>query len=515
MIVDYLQPGDLVGCRYRLVQAQRHPNIAPTAHSQIRQERLRSHRAAMLATFPDRRALGDTVVFRRFDVGASYADPEQGWLDTLEALAHAPTIITEAMLELHEPTAMGSTWYIAVDALVRHEDRYIPIIISNHRVARLHKEQQVWSCATSRLGLGSWQQVPFKIKNHAYDSFALALATRALATLDLDAAFGGLVGQDSSRAYFVPVEHVERGLDNALQTPVPTQALRIKECGHCRYSSWCTAELEGRDDVSLFIRGQQASQLKAEGIHTVDDLIHAGRGEQSQMAQAWRANIALLRRDAPVAQLRRDIEIDVDVEAYLDSGAYLWGTYDGQEYRPFATWGELGGAAEAANFADFWRWLQAQQAHAKAQGKSFGVYCYSAHGENHWLRFSARRFAGKFAGVPSEEEIAAFIASDAWIDVYAAVEQQLCSPFSLGLKAVAHEAGFYWQTPDIDGEASVEYFQRAQTQLQARADLLSYNGDDCRATAVVRSWLATGTPELPRLADITPALIDTAGASHT
>ena len=38
-------------------------------------------------------------------------------------------------------------------------------------------------------------------------------------------------------------------------------------------------------------------------------------------------------------------------------------------------------------------------------------------------------------------------------------------------------------------------------EIAARAALLSYNGDDCRATAAVRRFLAAGAPGLPSMAD--------------
>lgn len=500
--MEYLQPGDLVGCRYRITQAQRHPNVPPTAYSTVRRGRLIQHQQAVMALLPQQPALGDRGPFLRIDLPDASADPEQGWLDTLNALAQSPTLISGATIEVQQPSALGDIWYVAVDILVRTPDGYIPVVVSNHRVARAHKTKQVWATATARLGLARWHQVQAKIKQHAHDSFTLALAARGLQRWDIPVAYGGLIGQDASQTYLVPIENLQRGLDAALATPVPQQALRIKECEHCRYQPWCQQELEERDDVSLFIRGQQAAKLQEQGIHTVADLITARQGELSQLALAWRENIPVLRRHPQPVQLGRDVEIDIDVEAYLDQGAYLWGTFDGARYRPFATWGELGGAQEAENFANFWQWLMQQRQAAKEAGQSFGVYCYSAHGENHWLRFSARRFAGKYPGVPSEQEVADFITSPDWIDVYAAVETQLLSPFGLGLKAVAHAAGFFWETAEIDGERAVEYFQLAQGDMQARADLLSYNRDDCRATAVVRDWLAQGTPGVPLLQEI-------------
>ena len=85
-------------------------------------------------------------------------------------------------------------------------------------------------------------------------------------------------------------------------------------------------------------------------------LIDADLGEPSRLAAAWRAGEVLLRR-GDVNVPRADVEVDVDMEAYLDQGAYLWGAWYDGEYVPFVTWEPLGGRAEAENFAAFWRWL--------------------------------------------------------------------------------------------------------------------------------------------------------------
>lgn len=98
---------------------------------------------------------------------------------------------------------------------------------------------------------------------------------------------------------------------------------------------------------------------------------------------------------------------------------------------------------------------------AEQAGQTFGAFCYSAHGENHWLRFSARRFHGKVEGVPSEAEVLAFIQSGQWHDVFVAVKNNLVGPEGLGLKVVAPAAGFSWEANDVDGEASVNLYREA------------------------------------------------------
>ena len=203
----------------------------------------------------------------------------------------------------------------------------------------------------------------------------------------------------------------------------------------------------------------------------------------------------------PAPELRADVEIDVDMEAYLDQGAYLWGAFDGTDYRAFATWDEVGGAdtdAEEENFLAFWTWLQSKRAAAHAGGKSFRAYCYAAGGENHWLTASARRFDSV-----DEAEVRAFIASDEWVDVFTHVRRHLVGTEGLGLKVVAPVAGFTWDDDDVDGERSVALRREARMgSAEAREMLVRYNGDDCRATAAVRHFLSAGAPGVPRLSSL-------------
>ena len=175
--------------------------------------------------------------------------------------------------------------------------------------------------------------------------------------------------------------------------------------------------------------------------------------------------------------------------AYLNHGVYLWGTYDQHSYRPFATWGELGGDAEARNFAEFWTYLMDM----RASTTSFAAFCYAAGGENHWLRTSAKKFH-RYKGVPSLVEVDSFITSGQWIDVFKLVKSQLVGPGGLGLKVIAPVAGFTWDEEGVDGEESIELYRAGEHDR-----LITYNSGDCRATSAVRHWLAQGAPGIPDL----------------
>lgn len=512
---DRLRPADLVGCRYRLVQRRRHPLVPRTEPARRRLGRLALARRTVLDALPTRPGLGDgrSRRFLRVDVplpsggedpGLSEDDLEQAEFDTLEALAAEANLITGAVFA---GTSDGVGWRVRVDVLVRRPDgNYLPVIVSNHRVARHREGGSVPVIATSRLGLGEPMEESYRQRHHTIDGHRLGLAARALEALDLDSGWGGAIGQDRTRAFLTRTAGYQPALSTALTAPLPDVPRRVKECASCRFWGLCEPELVAADDISLFLPGDRADKFRENGVTTVAALIDARAGRISSLARAWREGVPLLRRRAQVSVPRADVEIDVDMEAYLDQGAYLWGAFDGERYRPFVTWRKLGGDAEAENFARFWAWLMDRRAQAHAAGLSFAAHCYSSHGENHWMLQSARRFGGRrFGGVvvPDEEEISAFIGSDEWIDVFRHVREQLAGPRGLGLKTVAPEAGFTWDDGDFDGEESVHAraiaLGRGPEAEEARARLLRYNGDDCRATAAVRAWLDAGAPGTPLL----------------
>ena len=87
--------------------------------------------------------------------------------------------------------------------------------------------------------------------------------------------------------------------------------------------------------------------------------------------------------------------------------------------------------------------------------------------------------------------------------MFAHVRQHLVGTDGLGLKVLGPVVGFTWEDDDVDGEASVALRRQArrddQAGAEARATLLQYNEDDCRATRAVREFLDAGAPGLPLL----------------
>ena len=145
-----------------------------------------------------------------------------------------------------------------------------------------------------------------------------------------------------------------------------TEPHRIAECRGCIWWPHCEAELLDRRDVSLVVRGAQADALLGVGIATVDQLARytgnrrsTGRADRSTTPWSPRRRgsptFPLIRRVRTPRIHRADIEVDVDMESFGESGAYLWGTLltDTTDpdvpvrYRPFVTWTPLPTADEA------------------------------------------------------------------------------------------------------------------------------------------------------------------------
>ena len=438
---------------------------------------------------------------------------------TLQAAARGAGRIWNAVLPLDCRTGRRGR----AELLIRHDDGYLPVLVVNHRTTDPGSGAQ-----TSPLERFTPATDPTRSTRSATrDQLRLAHLTRMLQTLGLatQAPLGGVIGLDAD---CIVVHDLAAptwpNAQNSLQaydtrfadrTAVATGAAatnpsRIGECASCRWWPRCHAELEQARDVSLVVRGAQVGVLHELGVWTVDELAAASGAAPRHwpgapfadavvLAKAWQRGVRLLRRTEQVQIHRADVEVDVDMESYLEHGAYLWGALlstEGVEptYRPFATWDPLPSADEARSFADFWGWLMGVRADAAAHGKTFAAYCYSEAAENRWLLGSAARFAG-LAGIPTAGEVQEFIGSTQWVDVYAAVNTAFLCPLGKGLKKVAPVAGFAWRDIEAGGEASMAWYRAAvgmdgpAPDPVQRQRLLDYNADDVWATKVLREWM--------------------------
>lgn len=474
--VGPVEASDLVGCRYRLVQRERYPDVPSTHASLARAERADAARAAVHSLLSS-----SSKNFRRVDLGGDDFAREMA---TLEAMAAGVHLITNARFRY-------GGWYVELDGLVRDGEAYLPIIVSNHRVAKKNPHATLPGVPTHRLGLSAPLDLPYKLRHHPVDGYRLALGAWGLQESDLDSGRGVVIGQDRETAFVVETGDYFEATERALATleDLPDSPRRVKECASCRFWEFCRPELERMDDISLFLPGDRGRKYRKRGIHTVHGLIEANLGEPSRLAEAWECGIPLLKRPTFAPPRRADVEVDIDMEAYLDQGAYLWGVWHDGAYHPFVTWQPLGGASEGENFHEFWTWLTELRSATHARGETFAAYCYSAHGENHWLRSSAERF-----GI-AQNEIEEFITSEDWVDLFLDVKRSFAGPHGLSLKTVAPVAGHAWAEDDFDGEASVNARRAAVAgDESARARLLEYNCGDVQATYRIREWMSAGAP---------------------
>ena len=429
----------------------------------------------------------------------------------------------------------------SVELLVRRGPGWVPVLVVNHRVTDP-------GAGARTSGLHTWAPVLDATRtprSHPRDQLRLAHLTRLLehAGHAGDEQVGGVVGLDADcvlvhdlaaptwpptpdapQGRSTLAEHDARFADRRAVADglVPTVARRIGECRTCPWWPHCSAELAQVHDVSLVVRGGQVDALNALGVHTLDDLAawsgpapETWRGspfaDAVVLARAWLVDAPLVRR-GPVRIHRADVEVDVDMESYLEHGAYLWGTLlteDGRTaaYRPFATWEPLPTEDEGRSFAEFWTWMSEVRADAAARGRTFAAYCYSEAAENRWLLASAVRFAGR-PGVPTVEQVRAFIGSEQWVDVYEAVGASFLCPRGKGLKKVAPVAGFTWRDAEAGGEASTGWYRRAvgldgEPDEVQRQRLLDYNADDVGATKALREWMSSpAVLEVPLAADL-------------
>jgi predicted RecB family nuclease len=427
------------------------------------------------------------------------------------------------------PRDLGAGRKGSVELLVRRGSGWVPVLVVNHRVTDP-------GSGARTTGLHDWAPVvdaARTARSHPRDQLRLAHLTRLLEHAGHAGAeqVGGVVGLDADcvlvhdlaapswpptpadlRGRSTLDEHDARFADRRAVADgvLPTVARRVGECRTCPWWPRCSVELTEAHDVSLVVRGGQVDALRALGVTTVDALAAwdgdapptwrgASFADAVVLARAWLVDAPLVRR-GPVRIHRADVEVDVDMESYLEHGAYLWGTLLTEggrvaDYRPFATWEPLPTEDEGRSFAEFWTWLSGVRADAAARGRTFAAYCYSEAAENRWLLASAVRFAGR-PGIPDVEEVRAFIRSEQWVDVYQAVGASFLCPRGKGLKKVAPVAGFRWRDAEAGGEASMGWYRRAvgldgEPDAVQRQRLLDYNADDVGATKVLREWMSS------------------------
>jgi predicted RecB family nuclease len=443
-----------------------------------------------------------------------------------------------------------------IDLLVRSGDGYLPVLVVRHKITDPGTGART-SPLADPLPAGSRIDPLRRVRAQPRDQLRLAhtrALLRAAGRLAPGRAVGGVIGLDADVVLWHDLEaptwpggrtatseYENRFADRlavadaALAGAEPLAwPSRIVDCRNCPWWPTCEAHLVRERDVSLVLRGEDAAALRHVGVRTVDELaaldpaadppvptVGMPFADAVVLARAWLADLTLVRRVRRVTDLvpRADVEVDVDMESFGDSGAYLWGCLrtgvplDGLPdepgaYRGFATWDPLPTVDEARSFAEFWGWLTEVRTRAREQGRGFRAYCYNELAENRWLLGSADRFAGR-PGIPTRAEVLAFINSDEWVDLFKIVSEVFLCARGKGLKTVAPAAGFHWRDPEAGGENSMRWYRDAvgfdgePPSAAQRTRLLEYNEDDVRATHALRTWMSSpAMAELPYVGDL-------------
>ncbi|MEV0249842.1 TM0106 family RecB-like putative nuclease [Nocardia sp. NPDC050712] len=532
----------LIGCRHRLHLDANFPRhlsgVVEDAGVRQRREAAAAHRNrvrdALIAADPDNWVVIDPAQPARARAAA-----------TMAACEAAAQHIWGALLPQEPDTGRRG----GSEILLRDLDRggYIPVIVVNHKVTDPRRPEPADFHPTTSDPY-AWNPKPDptrKLRQQPRDQQRLAHLYRMLQRHGLasPALVGGVIGYHLDRILVHDLgplldDYDRRYADRiaVVRGELPTIPSKVPECRQCPWwnraaPSAAAGELSCADwlaehrDVSLVAPGSRAEVLRGHGVQTIDDLAgwtgedpddwqHGPFDEAVVTARAWLANAPLVRRVDRVWVKRADVEVDVDLESYQEYGAYLWGTLLDGVYRPFVTWDPLPTEDEGRSFAEFWTWLMQVRAEAAMAGKTFAAYCYSRTAEDKWLYESARRFAGQ-PGVPTVDQIRAFVDGPEWVDMFQAVSDQFICPSGKGLKKIAPVAGFSWRDPEAGGEASMSWYRLAvgyddEPDMSQRTRLFEYNEDDVRATMVLREWMCPKQPsahsadvEVPGLEDFT------------
>ncbi|RZQ62157.1 TM0106 family RecB-like putative nuclease [Amycolatopsis suaedae] len=436
-----------------------------------------------------------------------------------------------------------------VEVLVRTSTGYLPVLVVRHRIT----DRGEGASTTELTDLNPANARPDerrKVRSQPRDQMRLAHVRRLLQATgraEPGRAIGGVIGLDADVVVWHDLnaptwpggrsalaEYDARFADRMAIARAAAEGdeplaipSRILECKHCPWWPVCERELREVRDVSLVVRGEDAMELRRAGVATVDALAKldpdAGPPAGSNMelfgnyvvlARAWLAGLTMVRTVREVQVARADVEVDIDMESFGDSGAYLWGCLLSgadigmrQGYHAFATWEPLPTPDEARSFAEFWAWLTEVRSRAAAAGLTFRAYCYNALAENRWLFGSTRRFAGA-EGMPAHADIQSFVDSDEWVDLFQGVTEQFLCARGKGLKVIAPVAGFSWRDPEAGGEASMRWYRDAvgmdgePPDAAQRERLLRYNEDDVQATRALREWMSTTANTIPYMGDL-------------
>jgi uncharacterized protein len=265
-------------------------------------------------------------------------------------------------------------------------------------------------------------------------------------------------------------------------------------CSECPWDSACLKRAEERNDVSLTygLHRRAASGLRAQGIDTLEALaelepadVAAWTGSTLHVAKRLVSQARVLVSGQPawlgaVGLPETDTEFFFDIEGDPEHEVmYLFGVLvrsgENEEYRSFVAEEPKG---EARAFAQLLECLES----------SPGAVIYHYH---HYERSALRQLAEKHGLEPSRVPKLLERMRDLHGELSAAA---VLPVYSYSLKAVARFLGYRWGDRDASAAQSMYWYSTwLKTGDRALLDrAVAYNADDCRATRVLKDWLASG-----------------------
>ncbi len=266
-------------------------------------------------------------------------------------------------------------------------------------------------------------------------------------------------------------------------------------CGDCPWELTCLPHAETIRDVSLTYGMQRrtAHDLRGRGIATLPALVELDPADVAQwtglglsaarllvtQARALEEGVALWRGPAEFERAPVDLYFDIEGDPEHDV-LYLFGVLvreqgGAETYRAFVAERPEVEARAFGELLDFFDSLP-------------GAPVYHYH---HYERAALRQLgqwhhvdAGRIATILSRLR-----------DLHRDLSMSVVLPvYSYSLKAVAKYLGHAWRHPDASAAQSMYWYSSWLKTGDRRHldDAVEYNEDDCRATRVLKEWLAAG-----------------------
>jgi uncharacterized protein len=274
-------------------------------------------------------------------------------------------------------------------------------------------------------------------------------------------------------------------------------------CGECPWELACLARAEEMRDVSLTYGMQRrvAAELRRRGAGTLPELAAL---EPARVAEWTGLGLAAARQVVSQARVLEQREVAWRrAITFPEAGADVYFDIEGDpEHDVMYLFGVLVRRADGSE--DYRAFVAEEPEH---EGRAFGelldwlesfpdapVYHY-----HHYERSALRALAEKHGAHPGRVPAILGRMRDLNRDV---TETAVLPVYSYSLKAVARFLGYRWSHPEASAAQSMFWYSSwLKSKDRKFLDLaVEYNADDCRATRVLKEWLAAG----PELAGVAP-----------